>query len=124
MSVIVEPGALNRQIKLQTRQPSQATAQDTWGQEQTNWTDWPSAGATTWARIAPATGREIAQAGAVEAEVSHAITIRYRTGVHAKMRALYTAGGTTRVFDIAAVIEADTAHVELKLLCVEGPTLG
>ena len=124
MSVVVESGSLNRQIKLQTRQANQAITQDTAGQELTNWTDWPSAGATTWARIAPASGREMAQAGAVEGEISHAITIRYRTGVHAKMRALYTASGTTRVFDIMAVIETETAHATLTLLCIEGPTLG
>jgi SPP1 family predicted phage head-tail adaptor len=123
-AVILSPGRLNRQIKLQTRQPNQATAQDSYGQELTNWTDWPSAGATTWAEIAPAAGREMAQAGAVEGEITHVITIRYRPGVHAKMRAVYSAGGTTRVYDILAVIEPETAHAALELLCSEGPTLG
>lgn len=89
---------------------------DTSGQQLISWTDV----ATVWANIKPSSGRELIAAGAINAEVTHTIVIRYRPGITAAMRALYG----SRIFDIAAVIEPETAHVSLELLCNEGINQG
>ena len=57
---------------------------------------------------------------AINAELTHKVTIRYRPGVLAAMRMLY--GG--RVFNIGSVIEPQMAHVSLELTCGEGLNRG
>jgi SPP1 family predicted phage head-tail adaptor len=101
-------GDLRRQIKIQQR----STAQDTLGQPVLTWTDV----CTTWADIQPLSGRELELAQAINAEVNHQVTIRYRTGITAAMRVLYQG----RIFNIQAVMDVDTRHKELQLMCSEG----
>ena len=107
-AVTLQAGELNRHITLQTR----ASSQDSYGQQAATWSDW----ATCWAHIRPISGREVMTAQAINAETTHVITIRYRPGVTAAMRAVFG----SRLFNILAVTEPEMAHVTLELLCSEG----
>lgn len=111
-SVILSPGELNRRVTLQTR----TSVQDTYGQAQDTWADW----ATCWAKIEPLSGNEMISAQAINAELTHKVTIRYRPGVLASMRLLY--GG--RIFNVGSVIEPQMARVSLELTCGEGLNKG
>lgn len=69
-----------------------------------------------WARIEPVSGRETLQGARLESRVTHRITIRYRSGVDAGMRALYG----SRIFNIRAVINPGEDNRHLRLLAEEG----
>ena len=111
-SVVLSPGELNRRVTLQVR----SSTQDTYGQALDTWTDW----ATCWAKIDQLSGNEMVVAQAVNAALTHKVTIRYRPGVLASMRLLYG----TRIFNIGSVVEPETAHVSLELTCGEGLNRG
>lgn len=85
--------------------------QDAAGQETGTWGTF----ATRWASLEPLSGRELVNAQQVSAEVTHAITLRYLSGVVPKMRAVF--GG--RNFDIQSVLNRDERKVELELLVRE-----
>lgn len=108
----MQAGHLNRRITLQQR----TAGQDATGQPVQTWTDV----ATVWAGIKAKTGRELDLAKSVQSEVSHTITIRYRTGISAAMRAVLG----TRIFNIAAVIDRYDAHRFLQLEVSEGVNNG
>jgi SPP1 family predicted phage head-tail adaptor len=105
-------GDLKRQITIEQR----ATGTDTNGQRSTTWSTF----CTTFASISPMSGRELELAQAVNAEVTHQIVIRYRTGVTTAMRVVYQG----RYFDIQSVQDVDTQHRKLVLLCGEGLNVG
>jgi SPP1 family predicted phage head-tail adaptor len=69
-----------------------------------------------WAEINPISGRERAFAGQVQAEISHKITIRYRSGVTAGMRLLYN----TRIFNIRTILNSKENNETLELWADEG----
>lgn len=106
------PGDLRHLVQIQSR----STTQDTIGQEVTAWTTV----ATPFAKIEPALGQETLAGAAVTAAVTHTLTIRYRTGITARMRVLYG----TRVFEIVSVIDVEERHFWLELTCVEGQSRG
>lgn len=108
----MQSGKLNRRVTLQ----SQSATPDTYGAPALTWTDF----ATVWAHVSPVTGRESFAGQALYAEVDYQILIRYRTGVVAKMRAVYGGG----YYDIQAVIDKDQDHRLLNLLCKSGLTDG
>ena len=112
MTYTIDSSALNRRITIQSR----ASTIDSYGQQITTWTDLVSC----WASIEPLSGREIIAAQAVSSELSHTVTIRYRSAVTAAMRVLYQ----SRVFNIQSATDPDTAHIALQLLCSEGLTQG
>lgn len=106
-------GDLRRQIDLQTR----ATAQDTFGGQSTTWTT----AYTVWAQITPLTGRELLAAQAVRSEVTHTITVRWRTELAdpmalAAMRALYNG----RIFNIHGARNLDERNRTIELDVSEG----
>lgn len=105
-------GRLNRKVALQ----SLGTAQDAFGQLVQTWTTT----ATVSAEILPKTGRELMLAKSLQSEVAITITIRYRTGITAGMRA--TCGGV--IYNIAAVIDIDGARKFLALECTTGVNNG
>ena len=67
----MQAGALRRRITFQTRDVSV----DSFGQQVTTWAD----AFTVWASIEPLSARELFAAQAVQSEVSHKVTVRYRT---------------------------------------------
>ena len=101
-------GDLRRQVLIQQR----GTTTDSYGQRSTTWSDV----ATTMADIQPLQGRELEIAQAINAEVSHTVVMRYRTGITAAMRLVYQG----RKFAIHAVTDVDTRHKTLQLTCAEG----
>lgn len=107
-----EAGKLDRRITIQQR----STSKDTFGQESVTWSDRLSC----WAKIEPLSGRELELGQAVASEVSHRVTVLYRAGITSAMRVLYQG----RYFDIHGVLDVETAHVVLELLCGEGLNQG
>jgi len=109
----VRSGDFNRRITIQRR--SSATPNG-FGQASQTWADVLSC----WARIEPLSGRELELAQATHAEVTHLVEILYRPGITAAMRAVYQG----RVLNVLSVIDPDTAHITLELLCSEGLNQG
>ncbi len=93
--VILRAGQLRHRVKLQ----SATETQDSYGAIVQTWADV----ATVWASIEARTGRETFTAAQVYATADHIITIRYRSGVTAKMRIVYG----SRVFDIQGAVDPD-----------------
>lgn len=79
-----------------------------------------------WAEILPITasgsgggrssGREMLIAGQIQAEISHRIVLRYRTGITAAMRLVYE----SRIFNIRHVANVLESNETLELLVQEG----
>jgi len=104
----MQAGKLRKSIELQRR----STIQDDYGQPQPVW----ETVATTNAEFELLSGRELIAAQAVQSEVTHNVTIRYRAGITPAMRISY--GG--RLFNIHAVLDESERHRMLTLLCSEG----
>ena len=84
-----------------------------YGERITTW----STVAVVWAAVEPLRGREFFDAEQTQAEVSHRVVLRYRSGMVATMRLLHL----TRVLHIQAIIDVDERHRELQLMCREMP---
>lgn len=108
----LDSSSLNRRVTIQTR----ASALDTFGQQIATWTDF----LTCWASLESQSGKELMAAQAINAELTAMVTILYRASVTAAMRVLYQG----RVLNIQSVIDPDTAHVALQLMCSEGLNQG
>lgn len=114
-------GDLRRRITIQLK----GTAADTFGQASTSWTDF----LTCWAAISPLSGRELVTAQAINAEITHQISIRYLESLAnpmqvAAMRIVYQNGGVTRYFNVLSSQNVDERNRELLLSASEGLNLG
>lgn len=105
-------GDLRRRVTIQQR----TATQDTFGQSSVTWTDLFSC----WADIQPMNGRELLAAQAQQFEVTHQVVIRWRSGVTPAMRVVYQG----RFMDVQSVIDVDTQHRRLTLMCSEGLNRG
>jgi SPP1 family predicted phage head-tail adaptor len=90
---------------------------DSYGQQVTSWSD----AFTTWASIEALSARELFAAQAVQSEVSHRITVRYRTDLAnpaatAAMRAIYNG----RIFNIQGATNVDERNRTIEILASEG----
>ena len=103
-------GRMSERVTLQ----SIAAGQDEYGAPMTGWTDV----ATVWASVDDLTGREYAAAGGTQNAVTTKITIRYRAGVVATMRALHGA----IAYNIEAALGQDQRT--LLLMCSRGASNG
>lgn len=112
MSVAYGSGDLNRKVRFERR----PVEQDTAGQLVAAWEHQFSA----WARIEQLEGRELVMAQAINTEVTHRVVIRYRPRVDTAMRVVYR----ERVFNVLSVVDPETEHVWLHVLCSEGPNRG
>ena len=110
--ITLRAGDMGRRITIQAR----GAGADSYGQQVSTWADV----LTCWASIEPIDGRELLTAKSINAEVSHRVVVRYRAGIIAAMRVVYQG----RFFNILSVIDPDTAHVALHLLCSEGLNQG
>ena len=102
-----------KSVKFQTRDLSV----DSYGGQVTTWTD----AFTTRAAIEPLSARELFAAQAVQSEVSHRITVRYRSelanpALVGAMRVLYG----TRVFNIQGAININERHGIVEISASEG----
>lgn len=82
-------GELDQRVTLQTA----TVTRDAVGGPAEAWADT----VTVWAKVRPLTGKQIAQAQQVSADVSTAVTIRWRAGVSAAMRLKFADNTTAKV---------------------------
>lgn len=118
MAVVFKAGDMRHKIDIQQR----STTQDSFGGQSQTWTNVATG---IWADIQPLSGREIMAAEAVQAEVSHTITIRYKASFDdpvavAAMRAVYG----SRIFNISAKINVDERNRIIQLSANEGLNKG
>lgn len=107
-------GRLSRRVTIQRRVETKTAA----GQVVWTWEDVCDA----WAEIAGVAGREGQTNAQVQATITHAITIRYRADVVAKMRVVERACPDV-AYDIEAPL-ANARRTELRLLCVTRDAVG
>jgi SPP1 family predicted phage head-tail adaptor len=88
-----------------------AVAQDTDGAVLESWSTY----AMVQASIEPISGREYFAAQSTQADVTHRIIVRYRSGITPKMRVNHG----SRIFDILSVININERNRELHLMCRE-----
>lgn len=88
-----------------------AHAQDDYGETTETWSEFIE----SWASIEPLRGREYHDASLTQGEVDTRIVMRYREGILPTMRVLFG----SRVFDIQTVINVNTRHREIHLMCKE-----
>ena len=100
-------GALNQFITIE----SVTETRDSMGGLVQTWATFIEA----WASIEPTTGREFFKSGMISAQITHAIKIRYRSGVVPKMRMKFG----TRYFNIVYVLNWKERNVYFDLLCTE-----
>ena len=106
----MQAGKLRHRVQLQqkeqTQNPQTGAMVDTWNTV-----------ATVWASVEPLSAREFIAAGASQSSVTTRITIRYREGVTAKMRALYRG----QIYNITGVLpDPESGREYLTLPCSEG----
>ena len=106
-------GKLCKSVRFQTR----GASVDNYGQQVTTWTD----AFSTRASIEPLSVREQFAAQSVHSEISHCITVRYRSelanpAVVAAMRVVYG----VRVFNIIGALNIDERHAIVEISASEG----
>jgi SPP1 family predicted phage head-tail adaptor len=84
---------------------------DTYGEEDVTWADV----ATVWADVQPIRGREYLEMDQAQADLTHRVWLRWRTGVEPTMR-LYLG---SRVLQIESVIRPEERRIGLELICRE-----
>jgi SPP1 family predicted phage head-tail adaptor len=109
MGTLRRVGRLNRRVELL----HQVVALDTLGR-QNRTTPWTVA-AELWAEVREINGTELERANQMSVTGSHIVTIRFRAGVSAANRVRFRG----RVFEVRAVLDADSSQRELQLVCGE-----
>lgn len=103
---------LNHRITIQ----APATGKDTWGQPNAGWTDV----ATVFADIRPVSAREKMRAGALEAELSHTVRVRWQAVLsdYTALDGLRLVFGL-RVFRVVSAHSPDEARRAVIFNCIE-----
>jgi SPP1 family predicted phage head-tail adaptor len=86
-------------------------SRDTYGEEDVTWTDV----ATVWADVQPVRGREYLEMDQSQADVTHRVYLRWRSGIEPTMRLVFEG----RVLQIESVIRPGERRVGLELICRE-----
>jgi SPP1 family predicted phage head-tail adaptor len=102
-----DPGQMNRRIVLRT---VTLTPDGGGGYDETP-VDLPE----IWAHVEPLQGNEQLQAMQTGMKRPHRFTVRYREGVTAATRVVYS----DRVFDVTSVVDPDERHETLEILADE-----
>jgi SPP1 family predicted phage head-tail adaptor len=115
-SYLVRSGNFRHRLTFQAK----STATDELGQPLNVWTD----AFKCWGEVAPMSGRELIAAAAVQSEVTHTISVRYRPELQnpkdvAAMRVLFGSRFGLRVFDIHASMNQDERNRLVMLQAVE-----
>jgi SPP1 family predicted phage head-tail adaptor len=103
--------AAGRRNKLVTIEQA-TTSKDSYNQDVETWA---TLVADIWAAIEPVRGREFFAARQISSEVTHKITISYRSGLSSKVRVKYQ----SRYFRVESIIDPAEAHEDMELMCVE-----
>lgn len=85
---------------------------DTYGGPVEEWDDI----ATVWASVEPLSGRELANAQTVNAEVTTRINMHYRAGIIAADRVIFEG----RFYNLQGIIDPEMKHRELIIMASEG----
>ena len=101
-------GFLRHRLALKAK----SVSRDSFGEEDVTW----ATTATVWGSVEPLRGREYMEAKQGQADVSHRVVIRYRTGVVPTMR-VYLEDG--RGFEVESVINRLEKDEMLELMCRE-----
>jgi SPP1 family predicted phage head-tail adaptor len=114
----VRAGDLRRRVLFQKR----VSTKDTFGQETLAWIDYLG---NVPADIQALSGREQMAAQAVNASVSHSISVRYSSLLAdpiavAAMRVIYINAGVTRYFNVASAMNVDERNKTISLTASEG----
>lgn len=107
MKARIRAGDLNRPLTVQTR----TTTVDGEGNPIVTWV---SAG-TVWGKIQQQRSDEALEAGQLEQDTRHLVTLRWPTPVTHESRLLYGA----RVLDVRSVVNVDEANHRVDVLCLE-----
>jgi SPP1 family predicted phage head-tail adaptor len=107
--VSIRAGDLNRRVSFEERLGSK---RDTAGQVADQWRHV----VTCWAHIEQLSGNELVIAQAINTEITHKVTVRYRTNLTTAMRCVYG----SRQFNVLSILDPETAHVALHVMCSEG----
>jgi len=103
----MKAGQLRHRVTIQSR----TTARDAHDDPIATW----STVVKVWASIEPLNARELILAQQVESNVTHKVTIRYRSGVTSAMRVVFG----SRTFEIDSVINTDERNITMVLMCEE-----
>ncbi|MDK2986534.1 MAG: hypothetical protein PWQ96_2178 [Clostridia bacterium] len=69
---------------------------------------------TVWANIKPLRGREYFEMQKIQSEITHKITIRYRSDINTSNRIRYK----DQILNIKSVIDIDNRHRYLEIMCI------
>jgi len=95
---------------------SPVRTQDSYGQAViTGWTDV----ATVWANVEPIAGRETFYGGAVRADVTHGVLMRYYAGLLPSWRLAWSNLGTTKYLNVESALDVESRGREHALQCKE-----
>ncbi|WP_206515880.1 phage head closure protein [Xanthomonas arboricola] len=113
----IAAGKLRHRIRIE----KQVTARDDDGVQSTTWQ--PVHAGTLAAAIEPVSAREFIAAGAGQGEVSARITIRYRAGILASMRAVHVRNGAdAEIYNIQGALADRESGLEYLTLPVSTGT--
>jgi SPP1 family predicted phage head-tail adaptor len=104
-------GQLKKRVRIQEATEGSA---DALGEKPITWSD-ISTRAEVWAAVLPQSGREFYRAQQTHPQLTHLISIRYRSDVTEANRLILG----TRELEIASVQNVDEANRELLIVCVE-----
>lgn len=104
-------GRLRRLVTIQQKATG-SPAQDTLGQPNEAWTVF----AQVYAGVEPLRGTEFFEAAQRQVQVDTRVVIRFRQGVTDQMRVV----DGTDIYNIQTVIDTESKHVEMQLMCVKG----
>lgn len=115
-------GDLRRRVLIQQR----VVTKDAFGQQLVDWIDVLS---NVPAAITPLSGRELIAAQAVNAEVTHEISVRWHRLLVdpvkvASMRVVYVTEDVTRYFNVNAAMDVDERRRQISLNATEGMNKG
>lgn len=109
----IASGRLSRKITVQ----SVSRSANAFGEMEETWSD--ASPANAWAEIRPVTAREYIAGKGVVGEVTHRITLRYRSDIDQDSRILYVDSGRTRYFEIVGLIDIMERHEVLEIVAKE-----
>jgi SPP1 family predicted phage head-tail adaptor len=103
----MEAGRLRQRVTIQQK----SVTRNSYEEEIVTWTDV----AEVWAEVAPLVGREYLEARQTQADVSHKVRMRYRSGILEEMRVYFE----SRALEVVSVINVRELGKELVLMCRE-----
>lgn len=109
---MMRAGRLRHRLTFQDK----TVSRDGYGAEDITWTD----SFTVWGSVEPLMAREYLDQRQQQAEVTHRVRIRYRSGVKPSMRIQFDLDSRdAQYLEIESIIEPYVRGTEMQLMCVE-----